>query len=317
MTARFPRRRRRVKKKKRAAAFDATEESPIITRRPMPSRGNPKHEARYDEIPTRDKGGDARTSGSERRFFARVRRYNTFHRLRARGAASHRRLSGRSPGSLALLELDGVHGDVAPDQHDGGARGAEHHGAALGLRGRGRGGKVAGEFSGVERCQKPARRASRFRKRPRVRVEKRGGGRFGRYAPRRCRTSSRRGCTPAAGKEARVGKVSYGRATRDEGNPSKISPANGRAEPREGSGEARARTGSPSPPRLGAEVLKLRTGAVRARCVSARRAALTTALDMLPRAGKECTVKGMTPAASTLCEKNFQVSYTYTVKYRD
>ena len=176
MTARFPRRRRRVKKKKPAAAFDATEESPIITRRPMPSRGNPKHEARYDEIPTRDKGGDARTSGSERRFFARVRRYNTFHRLRARGAASHRRLSGRSPGSLALLELDGVHGDVAPDQHDGGARGAEHHGAALGLRGRGRGGKVAGEFSGVERCQKPARRASRFRKRPRVRVEKRGGG---------------------------------------------------------------------------------------------------------------------------------------------
>jgi len=91
-----------------------------------------------------------------------------------------------------------------------------------------------------------------------------------------------------------VGKVSYGRATRDEGNPSKISPANGRAEPREGSGEARARTGSPSPPRLGAEVLKLRTGAVRARCVSARRAALTTALDMLPRAGKECTVKGLT-----------------------
>ena len=83
-----------------------------------------------------------------------------------------------------------------------------------------------------------------------------------------------------------MGKVSYGRATRDEGNPSKISPANGRAEPREGSGEARARTGSPSPPRLGAEVLKLRTGAVRARCVSARRAALTTALDMLPRAAK-------------------------------
>ena len=64
------------------------------------------------------------------------------------------------------------------------------------------------------------------------------------------------------------------------GTLAKISPANGRAEPREGSGGARARTGSPSPPRLGAEVLKLRTGAVRARCVSARRAALTRALDM-------------------------------------
>jgi hypothetical protein len=37
---------------------------------------------------------------------------------------------------------------------------------------------------------------------------------------------------------------------------------------------------------MGAEVLKLRTGAVRARCVSARRAALTRALDMLPRAAK-------------------------------
>ena len=157
MTARFPRRRRRVKKKKAGRRFRRDGESPIITRRPMPSRGNPKHEARYDEIPTRDEGGDARTSGSERRFFARVRRYNTFHHLRARGAASHRRLSGRSPGSLALLELDGVHGDVAPDQHDGGARGAEYRGAALGLRGRGRGGKVAGEFSGVARCQKPAR----------------------------------------------------------------------------------------------------------------------------------------------------------------
>ena len=32
--------------------------------------------------------------------------------------------------------------------------------------------------------------------------------------------------------------------------------------------------------------MKLRTGAVRARCVSARRAALTRALDMLPRAAK-------------------------------
>ena len=40
--------------------------------------------------------------------------------------------------------------------------------------------------------------------------------------------------------------------------------------------------------------MKLRTGAVRARCVSARRAALTTALDMLPRAGEECAVKGLT-----------------------
>ena len=69
-------------------------------------------------------------------------------------------------------------------------------------------------------------------------------------------------------------------ARRERGNPSKISPANGRAEPREASGGARARTGSPSPPRMGAEVLKLRTGAVRARCVSARRAALTRALDM-------------------------------------
>lgn len=75
-------------------------------------------------------------------------------------------------------------------------------------------------------------------------------------------------------------------ARRERGNPSKISPANGRAEPREASGGARARTGSPSPPRMGAEVLKLRTGAVRARCVSARRAALTRALDMLPRAAK-------------------------------
>lgn len=75
-------------------------------------------------------------------------------------------------------------------------------------------------------------------------------------------------------------------ARRERGNPSKISPANGRAEPREASGGARARTGSPSPPRMGAEVLKLRTGAVRARCVSARRAALTRALDMLPRAAR-------------------------------
>lgn len=43
------------------------------------------------------------------------------------------------------------------------------------------------------------------------------------------------------------------------------------------------RTGSPSPPRLGAEVLKLRTGTVRARCASARRTPLTRALDMLQR----------------------------------
>ena len=196
----------------------------------MPSRGNPKHEARYDEIPTRDEGGDARTSGSERRFFARVRRYNTFHRLRARGAASHRRLSGRSPGSLALLELDGVHGDVAPDQHDGGARGAEHHGAALGLRGRGRGGKVAGEFSVIAMSKTRACRRADFGKRTRTRAEERGGGGFGRYAPRRCRTSSRRGCTPAVGKEARVGKVSDGTA-REKGNPSKniVSQRKGRA----------------------------------------------------------------------------------------
>ena len=75
------------------------------------------------------------------------------------------------------------------------------------------------------------------------------------------------------------------------GTLAKISSANGRAEPREGSGGVRARTGSPSPPRLGAEVLKLRTGAVLARCVSARRAALTRALDMRPRAAKECSIQ--------------------------
>ena len=63
--------------------------------------------------------------------------------------------------------------------------------------------------------------------------------------------------------------------------------------------EERARTGSPSPPRLGAEVLKLRTGAVRARCVSARRAALTTALDMLPRAAKSARERHDTLLASS------------------
>jgi hypothetical protein len=48
-------------------------------------------------------------------------------------------------------------------------------------------------------------------------------------------------------------------------------------------GAARRRTGSspPPPPRLGAEVLKVRTDAVRARCATARRTPLTRALDMM------------------------------------
>ena len=259
---------------------------------------------------------DERANGGKRKEFfvlsVSIHAPREFFRFRTRAAASRCRICGRSPGGLALLELDGVHGDVAPDQHDGSARGAEHSGAALGLWGRGRGGKVAGEFSVIAMSKTRACRRADFGKRTRTRAEERGGGGFGRYAPRRCRTSSRRGCTPAVGKEARVGKVSYGRATRDEGNPSKISPANGRAEPREGSGEARARTGSPSPPRLGAEVLKLRTGAVRARCVSARRAALTTALDMLPRAAKSARERDDTLLHLRVCEKNFQL-----VKYRD
>jgi hypothetical protein len=63
---------------------------------------------------------------------------------------------------------------------------------------------------------------------------------------------------------------------------------------------------------MGAEVLKLRTGAVRARCVSARRAALTTALDMLPRAAKSARERDDTLLHLRVCEKNFQL-----VKYRD
>lgn len=140
-------------------------------------------------------------------------RKETLRRVAARPPVDGAR---RSTGSLALLELDGVHGDVAPDQHDGSAGGAEHRGAALGLL-------VAGE-KGVSRVsfrssrsekkeKKPALRASRFREAACARAETRGGGGVGGYAPRRCRTSSRRGCTPAVEKEARVGQVSGG--TRD------------------------------------------------------------------------------------------------------
>ena len=104
---------------------------------------------------------DERANGGKRKEFfvlsVSIHAPREFFRFRTRAAASRCRICGRSPGGLALLELDGVHGDVAPDQHDGSARGAEHSGAALGLWGRGRGGKVAGEFSGVARCQKPAR----------------------------------------------------------------------------------------------------------------------------------------------------------------
>jgi hypothetical protein len=47
--------------------------------------------------------------------------------------ASARRRLQLSAASLALLELDGIHGDEAADQHDGSGGGAKHHGAALGL----------------------------------------------------------------------------------------------------------------------------------------------------------------------------------------
>ena len=177
---------------------------------------------------------DERANGGKRKEFfvlsVSIHAPREFFRFRTRAAASRCRICGRSPGGLALLELDGVHGDVAPDQHDGSARGAEHSGAALGLWGRGRGGKVAGEFSVVAMSKTRACRRADFGKRTRTRAEERGGGGFGRYAPRRCRTSSRRGCTPAVGKEARVGKVSDGTA-REKGNPSKniVSQRKGRA----------------------------------------------------------------------------------------
>ena len=50
------------------------------------------------------------------------------------------------PARFPLLEPHGVHGNVPADQHDRGARGAEHHGSSLGLRREGngrRGGQIA------------------------------------------------------------------------------------------------------------------------------------------------------------------------------
>ena len=71
------------------------------------------------------------------------------------------------------------------------------------------------------------------------------------------------------------------------------------------------RTGSPSPPRLGAEVLKLRTGTARARCASARRTPLTRALDMLQRdarsdetGGKSNMERILGAASKSNCKNN-------------
>ena len=131
---------------------------------------------------------DERANGGKRKEFfvlsVSIHAPREFFRFRTRAAASRCRICGRSPGGLALLELDGVHGDVAPDQHDGGARGAEHRGAALGLRGRGRGGKVAGEFSGVARCQN--QRASGE---PISEAASRSGGEARRWGVREVRTA--------------------------------------------------------------------------------------------------------------------------------
>ena len=213
-------------------------------------------------------------------------RKETLRRVAARPPVDGAR---RSTGSLALLELDGVHGDVAPDQHDGSAGGAEHRGAALGL-------SVAGE-KGVSQVSFRSSRSKNKEKKtsasgePISRSRLRSGGDTRRWRGRGVRTAPMSYIFSAwmyacGGEGGAGGKGQRRDARREQGNPSKISPANGRAEPREASGGARAHTGSPSPPRMGAEVLKLRTGAVRARCVSARRAALTRALDMLPRAAK-------------------------------